>query len=611
MDFPDADAPEPRYGVRNVDFSFGAHPVLRNITFSVRPGEIHALVGHHNEGKSTLCGILTGRLAPDAGHVVAAGSIHPHLNPIQARDLGIAGLSNRSNVYPRRTVLQNLVSEDSAVWLGLWPERRQRRRVGEWLKDNNISLPLSLPLHELPHEMWVVVETLAKLYRNPGLLVMDGALEELTPAALAPLMALIRRHLAKGMGFLIVTHKIEDALDMADRVTVMRRGHVIVTNSALDMERLSLIRLCYAQLDDDADERFSSQEKFQELMRYTEAMLRDLPVAVVILSMDQHIRFVNRAGRRLFAEAVAGGDDALFGGENARLREAVTETTASGRDGELHGVPVVSGSRRVLANVKIQAIRENNVRVGIMVTMEDISMREKLRRRIVLSEQLSSIGLLAAGVAHEVNNPLEIIGNYLNYLRDDPSSPDAGEVISNIEDEVARIQEIVDNLVASTDKGREKEAVDVMATVREIAALLGFHGGFKNVRFVMADPPRPAFVRINPSEFRQVVVNLIRNAIDAMSGSGSIRIDCSPDPADGSGGAIILRFVDSGPGIPLDNPNDVFLPFTTTKKGNGAHQGLGLYIVYGIMEKYGGGVSVRNLPEGGCEFSLRLPAIPQ
>ncbi|MDR3077388.1 MAG: ATP-binding cassette domain-containing protein, partial [Planctomycetota bacterium] len=564
----------------------------------------HALVGRHNEGKSTLCGIMTGRLAPTSGQVVAAGIGYQSLDPIRARRLGIAGLSSAPRIYPKRTVLENLVAEDGSRWFGLLPTRRQARLAAAWLGERGIALPLGAYMHEIPRELWVIVETLAKLYRRPRFLVMDQAIEELKQPWLGKLLGLLRRHLAEGMGLLMVTHRMEDALAIADRVTVMRRGQIIATNPTTDMERLSLIRLSYAQLD-DYDERFANQEKFQELMRYTEAMLRDLPSAVIILATNQHIRFVNRAAQRLFSGALRKGGE-LFGGQSDALRAALLEATGSGRDAELHSVSVMTDAGQIIADVRIRSLRENNAKVGIIIVIDDVSLREDLRRRLMLSEQLSSIGLLAAGVAHEVNNPLEIISNYLHYLRDDPAAPDSGETISQIEDEVARIHEIVNTLVSSSSKEKGEVSVDVMALARELSVLLGFHAGFRDVRFEFDEPEQAVAVRVAPSEMRRILLNLMRNSIDAMKGSGTLRVGCGVE-ADEGGGHVVLTIADTGPGIAMDNPNDVFLPFITTKKGQGSHQGMGLYIVYGIVEKYGGSIVPSNSPGGGCVFTLRFP----
>lgn len=602
MESPDRDG---GFGVKDVDFSFGAQQVLRKVTFSMLPGEIHALVGRHGEGKSTLCGIITGRLAPASGEVVANGRSYPSLNPNKARELGIAGQSSPPRIYPTLTVLKNLVTGDSASYrMGFLPVPGLCRRVEAWLKENGMELPLSSTMREIPRELWVVVETLAKLRQNPRLLVMDGALEELKQPWVGRLMSLIRKHLDAGMGLMIVTHNIENALDMANRITVMRRGQILLTDSVANIERLNLIRMCYAQLD-GYDEHFASQERFHELLRYTEAIIRDLPTTVIIFSTDLHIRFVNRAGRRMFADALE-NEENLLTGENGRLLEALRSANASGQDAELHAVPITAGGRTIIADVRIQAIHENNVKVGSMLIIEDISIREELRRRLLLSEQLESIGLLAAGVAHEVNNPLEILGNYLNYLRDAPDSQDAGEIMFRMEDELARIHQIVNNLIAGAGKKSVGATVDVAALALEVTGLLRFHGGLQAVEFIHNQPAGDALVQIGQTELRQVFLNLIRNSMDAMPDGGVIRIDTEISEIGGAP-SVVIRFIDNGPGIKLDNSNDIFLPFISTKKDGGSHQGLGLYIVYSIVEKYGGGITVTNIPGGGCEFKIVFP----
>ncbi|MCD8349664.1 MAG: ATP-binding protein [Planctomycetaceae bacterium] len=594
------------YGVRGVDYAFGMHPALRDATFSVAPGEIHALVGAHHAGKSTLCAVMSGRLIPERGMVLAGGRDFSGLTPQMAKEMGITHLSGRPRIYPRQTVLENIILGDRRRWLGLFPGRRYRRKIKDWLWDNQIVLPLDAKIQEAPYEQWVLVEILSKLYQNPSFLVMDEALEELNQPYFNRVLKLLRRHVDNGMALLFVTHRIEDALSIADRVSVMRHGNVILTSSAKSMERLNLIRLCYAQLDRQ-DDYFSSQETFRELMRYTEAMLRDLPTAIVILDPKRAARFLNNNGEAIFAGTPREGES-LFGRDNARLRELVLGACDSGADEQYHNVPVTAADKRkLIADVRIQSIRENEVNVGTMVIIEDVSFREELRRRLVLSDQLASIGLLAAGVAHEVNNPLEIIGNYLNYLRDDASNPENLEVISRMEEEITRIHAITNSLVSYTGSdGTAREQVDVMALVRETVGLLQFHGGCRSVDFTCRDDGGRALVDANSAELRQVFLNLMRNAIDAMPTGGAVEI-ASSIITDADGGWVIVTVADTGPGVSLDNPNDVFLPFVSTKKANGSHQGLGLYIVYGIIEKFGGSIKVTNPPGGGCEFRLSFP----
>ncbi len=598
----------PWFGVAGASFAYGEHVVFTKLDFSLLPGESHALIGSHFEGKSTLCNLLSGRLEPDAGRIYALGTGYRFLTPGKARELGIFQISRLPQIYPRLTVLENLLSGRYDRWLGFLPFRRQRVRLSAWLGANGVDLPLNARMADLPRDLWVVVDILARLYVEPRLLILDEALEEVQQPWLGIILAVARRRLAEGMSLLWVTHKVEDALRMTDRITVMRGGKILHSDASVNLERLNLVRMCYAHLD-DFDGAFDSREKFQELMRYTEAILRDLPAAVFILDPGGSVRFVNRAGRRLFdGERLAAARDDLFGAANSRLRELVLGDADSGQEVEYHGVPLMVGGRKLLADVRTQAILENGRKVGTMVIIEDVSLRENFRSRLILSERLASVGLLAAGVAHEVNNPLEVLGNCLNYLRDDPAAPDAPEVLTMMEEEVARIHQITNNLVAYSDGKPSIEAVDIMRLLRELAVLLSFQAEFRAVKLGIDGPEGEVLVTAASNELRQVFLNLFRNSLDAMPGGGriTVKVACVPDGSGAERVRVTVR--DTGGGIQLDDPNDIFMPFVTTKKSGSPHQGLGLYIVYGILEKYGVSIEVENLLSGGCEFKLVFPA---
>ncbi len=602
----------PWFGAKGIVFSRGEYPVLRNMEVAVSPGEIHALVGMHGSGKSTLALMLAGHLAPERGSVFAGGRRYDSLQPGLARELGIALVATPPAVFPRLTVLENLVMEKQGWWLGLSPRRTSEKLLRSWLDRNGIDLPLGKRIRDLPRDRWVAVEILARLFRSPRFLVLDGALEELTQEWKKRISAILTRMSAEGMSILIATQKIEEALSVADSLTVMRRGRAILTGKTGGMERLNLIRLCYDQLD-DLDGSFSERESFHELMRYTSAMLNDLPTAVVVFDNNLETRFVNRRGQEIFP-AVAGkiSLEEIAGG---RLFDFVRAACASGEGGssvlsdsaemrELHAFALRAGNANSLVDVRVQPLLENGARVGCMLIVEDVSLREDLRRRLMLSEKLASIGLLAAGVAHEVNNPLEIIGNYLNYLDEEGLAPDARKAVARMMGQVDRIHQIVNNLVAySGGKAGSALHANPVELLNELIELLRFGVDFSRIDF-RVECGSPVLLSVDPNELRQIFLNLIRNSLDAMPEGGEIAFSIDR-PEHEQTARILVR--DTGCGLRLENPNDIFLPFVTTKKGAGSHQGLGLYLVYGIVGKYGGSISVRNHPEGGCEFTVILP----
>lgn len=594
-----SDVDAPWFGVADVHLAASDYPILRGMDLVMRPGEIHALVGMHNSGKSTLCHVLAGLASPDSGRLAALGRWQSFLTPKKAREAGIARVGNPPMVFPGLTVMENLVAGRAGWWLGLRPRRRYQELLGGWLRENGIDFPLARLVGELPRNSRIAVDIVSNLYRRPRLLILDEVMEELGGAWQRQLSALIRRQVGEGMSVLLVTQKIEDALSSADSLTVMRQGKAILTGRTGGMERLTLIRLCYDQLE-GMDAEFTDRESFHELVRYTEAMLNDLPTAVFVLDNGLRTRFVNRSGRSLLDAGGNGGGSPFLGEVDARLSQFIE---AAGQDGNLLGVSL-GGGESPLVDVRVQPISENGVRVGCMVVMEDVTLRESLRRRVALTDKLESIGMLAAGVAHEVNNPLEIIGNYLNFLDEEPLSPGGRKAVDKMGVEVGRIQRIVKNLVAHSGRKSGDSSVDPAALFRELMELLSVHMRPRNITWHCAEPDGPLALDVDPHELRQVFLNLIRNSIDALSDAGELTVLVRlGDEA----GTALVSLCDNGSGIGLANPNDVFLPFVTTKKDHATHQGLGLYVVYGIIESYGGSISAANLPEGGCEFRITLP----
>ncbi len=225
----------------------------------------------------------------------------------------------------------------------------------------------------------------------------------------------------------------------------------------------------------------------------------------------------------------------------------------------------------------------------------------------MLANNLSSVGLLAAGVAHEVNNPLAIISNYISFLlRRTPEGAER-ETILNIREETSRIQQIVNNLVAfSGRRDSYTGKCDLYASACELADLLQCNAKHSDIEFVIIPPDRQAEIAANPNEVRQMFVNLFRNSIEAMPNGGVISIRFIADSD-----KLRLSVSDTGPGISVKNLEDIFLPFVSSKAGNGLNQGLGLSIVHGLVEKFGGAISAHNLPGGGCEFRLSFPYADQ
>ncbi|GIW52650.1 MAG: hypothetical protein KatS3mg081_2005 [Gemmatimonadales bacterium] len=267
-------------------------------------------------------------------------------------------------------------------------------------------------------------------------------------------------------------------------------------------------------------------------------------------------------------------------------------------------------------------------------------MTERLldaQSQVVQSEKLATVGRLAAGIAHEIGNPLSAIGTYLEVLKKrDAIDP---ELLASLQREAERIDRIVRSLLEyAKPRAEETGLVDLVAVTREACELLKQQGVLKNVQFRLELDPVPLSVRARHHAMEQVVVNLVLNAVEAAPGGSIVvgvtrwvledsalaakrrqdpdregashrRPDAStsrrPQLAPGEPGAL-LYVADSGPGVPQEERERIFEPFYTTKDP-GRGTGLGLAIVQRTVHELGGLVWVDDAREGGAAFKVFLP----
>lgn len=256
----------------------------------------------------------------------------------------------------------------------------------------------------------------------------------------------------------------------------------------------------------------------------------------------------------------------------------------------------------------------------VILIVRDLSARRRLeaekgemQRQLYQSSKLASIGELSAGVAHEINNPLNGVINFAQLLKDEPveRSDFERQMIDGIIDEGGRIAQIVRGLLTfARPDSHEPRRAHVRETIETSVALFGRQLEKDGVRVeidVEADLPP---VRADGSRLRQVVVNMISNAhqaLKARAGGGEKLFRISARRAEGNGaGAVRLEFYDSGVGIGREDLDRVFDPFFTTRRDAGG-TGLGLSISFGIVRDYGGAIRVESREGEFTRFTVELP----
>jgi signal transduction histidine kinase len=226
------------------------------------------------------------------------------------------------------------------------------------------------------------------------------------------------------------------------------------------------------------------------------------------------------------------------------------------------------------------------------------------------NEKLASLGLLAAGVAHEVRNPLTAIkaGLFILQKRFQPGSPERGD-IGVVEREIRRLERIVnDFLQFARPADPELATIPAQQPLEEVQALLAEKLAKEGIQLVR-EASAPMRVRVDPAQIQQVLLNLVQNAVDSLNGGGTITLRARRDRkrlSNGEMDVVILEVTDTGKGIPPEVERRLFDPFFTTKD-NGT--GLGLSIATRILEKQGGSLQYRTQLNRGTTFGVVLPEV--
>jgi two-component system NtrC family sensor kinase len=362
----------------------------------------------------------------------------------------------------------------------------------------------------------------------------------------------------------------------------------------------------YRQLRTKADE-------VERMRQFSENIVESLNDGLAVLDRNGRVVRWNRRLEELYGvrheDAVGRLLDDLFDAAVVGMIRSTSEDAPEGV--AYYRVPLTTRhdpARRLLVNIAATPLRDANGRIaGTIVIAEDISSRVQLEEQLQISEKMASIGLLAAGVAHEVNTPLTGISSFTQMLlegaaEDDPKT----KVLEKIERQTFRAAKIVNGLLnlarpAQIDSG----PCDINAVINDVLSLLEHQ--FRTGRIQV----RKEFSSIAPHvqgieyKLQQVFLNLLLNARDAMPKGGWLTIVTRVE-----GDAAVVEVADTGSGIPADQLSRIYDPFFTTK-AIGKGTGLGLSITYGIVQEHGGTITCESDIGQGTRFTLRLPlAVP-
>src|SRR5687768_17354175 len=345
------------------------------------------------------------------------------------------------------------------------------------------------------------------------------------------------------------------------------------------------------------------------MREFSENILESLNDGLAVINRDDRVVRWNRRLEELYGVrhevAVDRRLDEIFDAPFCTVLRSSRSESPEGA--AFYRVPLATRhdeQRRLLVNVGTTPLRDSDGAIaGTILIVEDISARVQLEEQLQISEKMASIGLLAAGVAHEVNTPLTGISSFTQMLLQnaEPDHPTT-KVLEKIERQTFRAAKIVNGLLnlarpAQVDSG----PVDVHAVINDVLSLLEhqFKTGSIQVRKELS--PESPIVQGIEYKLQQVFLNLFLNARDAMPRGGWLTIVTKSD-----GATATVEVADTGSGIPEEQLSRIYDPFFSTKEiGKGT--GLGLSITYGIVQEHGGTITCDSVVGQGTRFTLTLP----
>jgi two-component system, NtrC family, sensor kinase len=315
--------------------------------------------------------------------------------------------------------------------------------------------------------------------------------------------------------------------------------------------------------------------------------------ALATLAQAPELDLVGRNFAELFAgasEPVAGLIEAAYRGER--------------------GAPLVVRLDETQRVLRLTAAPLAGVEPGsVVILIEDVTEQRMLEAQIIQNDKMASIGQLVSGVAHELNNPLTSIAGLAELLLERPPHPELPrEHLRVIHDQAERAGRIVRNLLTFARKGgvTEKTAVDLNDVVSRTSLLIIYELQLHGIDLATELSPEPVIVLGDSYELQQVLLNLITNAVQAVTSLPADRERHITLITSRTDGEAVLRVRDNGPGVPKHLAPYLFTPFFTTK-APGEGTGLGLSLSYGLVKAHGGDLSFEPPPEGGAEFRVTLP----
>ena len=350
----------------------------------------------------------------------------------------------------------------------------------------------------------------------------------------------------------------------------------------------------------------STRTSLSRVKAFSDHLVETMPIGLVALDGEGKILSVNRA-----AEAILGEKVSQLGALQA-TRVLPSELLAIMEDARDKGGPVEAEITCIMrdgSSIPLEVIATpleiGQGLTGLVTLFRDLSEIKRLKEEVARTQRLASIGRLAAGVAHEIRNPLSSIKGFATYFKERykhiPQDQKTADIMIQ---EVERLNRVISQLLEFARPTHvQKSNVDLISIIQDALKMVEDDAGKRDIRLEIRAPEQALATRLDPDRIKQVLLNLYLNAIEAMDEGGTLIVEVSRERP---GGPIEIRVKDTGKGIPEKDLPHVFDPYFTTKPSG---TGLGLAIAHKIVEAHGGEILVESQVGEGTTVTIQLPYV--
>lgn len=367
--------------MKQITKKFGNFKANDGINLQVRPGEIHALLGENGAGKSTLMNILSGLLQPTSGEIYLSGKKVIIENPTVANQLGIGMVHQHFMLIDAFTVSENIVLGSEPTKNGVLKKRQAEKEIETLSQSYGLKIDPKVLVQDISIGMQQRVEILKTLYRGANILIFDEPTAVLTPQEIKELIKIMRELVKEGKSIILITHKLDEIKEVADRCTVIRRGKSIQTVDVKDVSSQDLAEMMVGRSVSFRTEKAKSEPK-EEVLSIKDLVVKENRGVEVVKSLNLSVRAGEVVG-------IAGID----GNGQSELIQALTglRKCESGKI-YLHGKEITNQMPRSITNQGVGHVPEDRHRDGLIL---ELTLAENMALQTYYKEPMSRHGVLS------------------------------------------------------------------------------------------------------------------------------------------------------------------------------------------------------------------------